>query len=386
MSIKIIIISKLEETRLKVAAALESEDIYIAGQFKDGASALSRIESVDPDIVIMMLDTDESDVFATSERIYMNRPSSVVMLITKNMDVDVLQRAMKAGIRHVIPWKRESQYLIENVRTVYNEESSHRDALKGEQSLGHTSKVITVFGSKGGSGKTTIAVNLAVNLAKKKKKVALIDLDLQYGDANIFLNLETNDTLDELIQGYADFDIDTIRNYMKTHSSGVHILIAPKSPEYAEFITREHVEKLINIIRPYYDYLIIDVSASFDDITILAIDSSNLILMVTGLDVSILRNSKISLKVLESIKQISKVKLVINRDSKGSISVSDVEKILQCPIAAVIPSDWKTVGTALNTGIPFVQNVKRTRAGAAIDALTKEVIEFRPVIEKKEEE
>lgn len=384
MSIKIVIIAKLEETRKELSSILDDEDIYIAGQFKDGASALSRIESVDPDIVIMALDTDESDVFSISERIYLNRPSCVVMLITKSMDVDLLQRAMKSGIRHVFPWTRYNKTLIDNVKTVYYTESSHHMALSGYQGLGHTSKVVTVFGTKGGSGKTTIAVNLAVCLAKKRKRVALIDLDLQYGDANIFLNLNTNDTLYELIQGYADFDIDTIRSYMLTHSSGVHVLSAPKSPEYAEFIKKEHIEKLLNVIRPYYDYVIIDVASNFNDSTILAIDSSTLILMVTGLDVSILRNSKISLKVLESLKQNNKVMLVVNRDTKGTITVNDVKKTLQYSVAGVIPSDWRTVGTALNTGIPFVLNVKKSKVADAITALADNVLGYTPP--KKTEE
>ena len=386
MSIKVIIISKQEETRAKLITALVKDDIYIAGQFEDGASALSRIESVEPDIVLMVLDAGETDIFAISERIYLNRPSSVVMLLTDNMDVDTLKKAMRAGIRHVIPWIEDNKYLIESVKSVYNAESSHRIALTGDQTLAHTSKVITVLGTKGGSGKTTIAVNLAVSLAKKRKKVALLDLDLQYGDANIFLNLETNDTLYELMQGYSNLDIDTIRSYMMTHSSGLQILSAPKSPEYAEFIKGANVEKLINIMRPYYDYLIIDVSANIDDITILAIDSSTMILMVTGLDVSILRNSKISLKVLENINQKNKVSLIINRESKGSVSINDVKKILQCPIATVIPSDWKTVGTALNTGTPFALNAKRTKVGAAIKSLTEYVINYKPVIDKKETE
>lgn len=384
MSIKLVIIGRLEETRSRLCSILADEEIYIAGQFHDGASALSRIESVAPDIVIMALDTDESDVFSISERIYLNRPSCVVMLIVKNMDVDLLQRAMKSGIRHVIPWTRYNKTLIESVKTVYNTEISHRMALSGYQGLGHTSKVVTVFGTKGGSGKTTIAVNLAVCLAKKRKKVALIDLDLQYGDANLFLNLNTNDTLYELVQGYADFDIDTIRSYMMTHSSGVHVLSAPQSPEYADFIKKEHIEKLLNVIRPYYDYLIIDVASSFNDSTIMAIDSSTLILMVTGLDVSILRNSKISLKVLESLKQNKKVMTVVNRDTKGTITINDVKKILQCPVAAVIPSDWKTVGSALNTGVPFVLNVRKSKAAGAIEALTNNVLGYKPQKETEE--
>jgi len=219
-----------------------------------------------------------------------------------------------------------------------------------------------------------------------RKKVALIDLDLQSGDASLFLNIDTNDTLYELIQGYTEFDIDTIRNYMTTHSSGLSVLSAPKSPEFSEFVTRNHIEKLINIMRPYYDYLILDVSSSFNDITILAIDSSTMILMVTGYDISILRNSKISLKILESIKQKDKVRLVLNRESKGAISSTNIEKMLKCPIAAIIPSDWKTIGTALNTGEPFILKSKKTKPGAAITTLTNLVINYKPTVKKTDDE
>jgi pilus assembly protein CpaE len=374
MNIKLVVIGKQEESRAELSRMLNQDEILVTGVFKDGASALSRIENVDPDIVVMALDSDESDIFSISERIYFNRPKCIVMLVARSIDVDLLQRAMRAGIRHVVPWTDNEKKLAENVKHIFNMESSRHTAILGNQCLEHTSRIVTIFGTKGGSGKTTIAVNLAVNLAKQGKKVALLDLNLQYGDANIFLNMESNDTVYELVQGYKDFDIDTIKSYMSVHSSGVEVLSAPKSPEYAEFITKEHVEKLLNIIRPYYDYVIIDVAANFNEITLLAIESSTMILMVTGLDISILRNTKISLKVLESLKQLDKVIMVINRVSKGTITVEDATKILQRPLGAAIPSDWKTVGSALNIGAPFVLNTKKTNAAIAMSRLTDIVL------------
>lgn len=374
MNIKIITIGKLEENRSTLSTILNDKDINIAGEFSNGASALSRIESVDPDIVLITMDPNVTDVFSISERIYLNRPKSVVILLTKSMDVNILQRAMKAGIRHVVPWTEDRKKLIETIKSVYNKENSHRIALSEGQRLKHLSQIITVFGTKGGSGKTTIAVNLAVKIAKQRKKVALVDLDLQYGDVSIFMNLDTNDTLYELIQGYTNFDIDTVKNHMMFHSSGVNVLSAPKSPEYAEYITKEHIEKLINVIRPYYDYIIIDVASNLNESTLTALDCSTLILLVVGLDVSILKNSKISLKILESLQQKHKVMMVINRESKGSITVNDAKKLLQCPLATTIPSDWKIVGSALNMGIPFVLNASKSKVANSITELTNIVI------------
>ena len=217
------------------------------------------------------------------------------------------------------------------------------------------SKVVTVFGANGGLGKTTIATNLAAKLAEQRKKVALIDLDLQFGDIHVFLDIEPADTISELVQQVYTFNIDSVRSYMTVHSSGVHVLCAPKSPEYAELVSAEKVQSLLSVLRTYYDYVIIDTPPYFNDVTITAIEASSTILFVTGLDISILKNSKLSLSLMSSLQQRDKVRLIVNRAVDiSSITVADVQKIIGCPIWAKIPSDYMVAVTALNRGIPFV--------------------------------
>lgn len=170
-----------------------------------------------------------------------------------------------------------------------------------------------------------------------------------------------------------EFDIDTIRSYMNVHSSGVHVLCAPKSPEQSEGINANHIEKLMNTLRSYYDYVIIDTPASFNDITLTAIEGSAMVIFITGFDISILRNSKLSINLLDNLQQKEKVRVLINRDMEGNITTNDVEKILGKPIWARIPSDYFLAVNALNKGLPFVISSPKSKMSLAFDEIAEKI-------------
>ncbi len=225
-------------------------------------------------------------------------------------------------------------------------------------------------------GKTTLAVNLAVKLAESRKKVALIDLDLQFGDVNVFLDIDPVDTIFELAQDQNEPTIDLLRSYMTIHSSGVHVLCAPKSPEFAELVSADAVKTILSLLRTYYDYVIIDTPPSFNEVTISAIEASTTVLFVTGLDISILKNSKLSISVLTSLNQVEKVKIIVNRAVNiGSITLDDIQKLVDRPIWAKLPSDYKVAVTALNLGVPFVTGAPRTELSQAVSSIASLLIE-----------
>lgn len=384
MAINIVIIGKLEETRNKLRGLLNDSSINIVGEFEDGVSSLNRINSIDTDMVIMVMDSAESDVFSISEHIYLNKPNCTVILITNDISINTLKKAINAGISNVLPQALDKVSLINEIKKEFNVQKQRRQSFTSKQKIELSSNVISVFGTKGGSGKTTIAVNLATQLAKMRKKVALIDLDLEFGDINVFMNINTNDTIYELIQGNKNINIDIVKNYMKLHSSGVQVLSAPNSPEYAEFITSDHIERLINIMRPYYDYIILDLASNFNETNLTAIERSQLILFIVGLDISILHNSKISLTLLETLRQKEKIHLVINRDIKESITVDDVKNIMKCPIIARIPSETKIVVSSLNKGTPFVTDAPRSKITNSISMLASKIINYNNQMKRDE--
>jgi pilus assembly protein CpaE len=354
---------------------IEDEEIIIIGDSIGGAQALDKIENTSPDIIIMTLGAGDTDVLNLAERIILHRPKTFVVLVADSLDVEIMQEAVKVGCHNLIEFPATSKEFAEYIKSVYNNESIRIKSLSNKDTLVWASRVITVFGAKGGLGKSTIAANLAVKLAEKRKKVALVDLDLQFGDLNIFLDLEPKDTIVELVQDVVTPNIDSVRSYMAVHSSGVHVLCAPRSPEYAELVSADKVQSLLSLLRTYYDYVIVDTSPSFTDVTITAIESSSILFFVTGLDISILRNSKLSVSLLESLQQTDKIRLVVNRAvDMNSITINDVQKIIGYPIWAKIPSDYKVAVNALNRGVPFVTGAPNSKLSASISGLTEILI------------
>ena len=371
MKIKVLLISKMERNIGALKSKIEDEDIFVIGDSVGGASALDKIENTSPDIIIMTLGAGDTDVLNLAERIILHRPKTFVILVAEALDVEIMQSAVRVGCHNVTKLPTSSKEFGEYIKSVYNNESIRIKSLTDKDTLIWSSTVITVFGAKGGLGKSTIAANLAVKLAEKRKKVALVDLDLQFGDLHIFLDIEPKDTIVELVQEIATPNIDSIRSYMQVHSSGVHVLCAPKSPEYAELVTADKIQSLLSLLRTYYDYVIVDTSPAFTDVTMTAIESSSIIFFVTGLDISILRNSKLSVSLLESFQQTDKIRLIVNRAvDMNSITINDVQRIIGYPIWAKIPSDYKVAVNALNRGVPFVIGAPNSKLSASISVLT----------------
>ncbi|MEA4815938.1 MAG: AAA family ATPase [Lachnospiraceae bacterium] len=365
--IKVVLISKMEDTLYRMRQIINDEEIDVIGDSSGGSNSLDYIENTSPDIVIMSMTSGDMDVLSLAERIIQYKPRSFVILLFDKINVELLKKALDVGAHNVIEFPTSQKEFAEYIKSVYNSESQRIQSLTESQSIAWNSKVITVFGSKGGLGKTTIATNLAIKLAEARKKVALVDLDLQFGDVHIFLDIEPKDTIAELVQEVFAPNIDSVRSYMTIHSTGVHVLCAPKSPEYAEVVSADRIQSLLRIMRSYYDYVIIDTPPMFNDTTITAIEASSTILFVTGLDISILKNSKLSMTLLDSLKQKDKVSVIINRAVEiNTITIADVQRIIDAPILSTIPSDYMVAVSALNRGVPFVIGAPNCKLSQAI--------------------
>lgn len=375
MKINVMLISKLDRNINTLRRMIDDPEIAVIGESNGGPFALDKIENTSPDVIIMNFGEGDTDVLNLSERITLHRPRTFVILIAENLDVETMQSALRAGCHNIINTPQSSKEINDYIKTVYNNENMRLKSISQKDNLVWSSTVITVFGAKGGLGKSTIAANLAVGLAQQRKKVALVDLDLQFGDLHIFMDLEPKETITELVQDVMSLSIDSVRSYMTVHSSGVHVLCAPRSPEYAELVSADKVMALLSIIRGYYDYVIIDTAPSFSEVNVTALESSSLIFFVTGLDISILKNSKISIALLESLQLTEKVKMIVNRAvDMNSISLNDVQKIVGYPIWAKIPSDYKVAVTALNRGIPFVTGARSSKLAQSVTAMVTSLV------------
>ncbi|MDD4262801.1 MAG: AAA family ATPase [Syntrophaceticus schinkii] len=353
---------------------LKQADVALSGVAMLGENSFEKILSIKPNVVLLQCAEDYDLAINTAARIYTEMVGCSVLLLCDRLEIPIIEKAMLAGVRRVLQLPLESKELQENIQLAFQLEKSR--GLNNKPAVSMQSKVITVFGAKGGIGKTTIVVNLAVLLSQLGKKVAVIDADLQFGDVNVFLDIESKNTIAELSQSKDAADIDAIKQMTVLHHSGVSILCAPKSPEYAEYVTSKNIETIINTMRPFYDYILIDTTPLFNDTTLTAIENSNLVLLISGIDISTLRNTKTSLNILESLQQIDKMELVINKITNKIITIKAIERILDKPIKNQISYDFKTALASHNKGIPIVLDAPRTTIAKELAQLAGNVLKI----------
>lgn len=372
--IKVMIVGNNDNRIYEIKSLLRNDTVAFIGYSKQDENVLEKCMSLKPHVIIIQCDDEYKIAIDLAEKIYIKIPGCAVILLCDKFDVSMIEKVMLAGVRKVLQFPIDAETLTENITLAHYMEKSRMENADVTASNNMQSRIVTVFGAKGGIGKTTITVNLAVSLAKMGKKVAIIDADLQFGDVNVYFDIDPKDTISELSQGNDAGDIDAIKRLMALHFSGVSIICAPKSPEYAEYVTPKNIETMINTMRPFYDYILIDTSPVFNDVSMVAIENSNLVLLISVPDISTLRNTKISLNILESLQQREKTEIVINRLTKGLISLKDMQRVLNEQVKNTITFDFKTAITSHNKGIPIVLDAPKSEISKDLKKLANYVV------------
>jgi len=377
--IKLVIVDDSYETRNNLKQLLSFDKRFeIIGEAENGEEAIFIVKESKPDVVLMDINMPVIDGIKATEEITMSVPETTVIIMSVQGETEYVRKAMTAGARDFLCKPFNVDELSETIVKTYHMESRRRERVtlpKVQEEL--KSRVFTVFSTKGGVGKTTIASNLAVSLARStKKRVALIDLDLQFGDVAIMLNVSAKNTISDLVKEFAMLDKTLMDEYLVTHFSGVKVLPAPVKPEYAEYITANHVEKIINTLRESFHYIIIDSSASFHESVLTALDMSDRILLVSTLDLPTIKNIKAGLDVMETLHYpAEKIHVVLNKASEQyGIKYKDFENTLHQSIWSYIPEDSQTVVTSANKGFPFVMTRAETKVAKAIIEIGKSLI------------
>ena len=374
--INLILVSKQASVCRSLREFLHTDpELEILAEVASSDEALEKVDLLSPNILLINSGESDTDAISLAERVVQRKPHTFVILLMQPLTLESIQVANAAGCHNIAPFPENAKELCDFVHRVYHSENDRIAALDTNERATWTSKIITVYGAKGGLGKTTIATNLALMLAKQKKKVAILDLDLLFGDVHIFMDVEPKETISDLMQESFSNNIDSIRAFMTVHPSGIHILCAPKTPEYAETVSGDRIQSLLALLRSYYDYIVIDTAVNFSDPTLAALEASTLVLLVTGLDISTLKNSKIAMSILESLGLKKKIRVIINRAVEiSSITVADVQRIVDAPILARIPSDYLVAVAALNQGQPFTQSAPKAKLSLAIGDIAEKIL------------
>lgn len=236
-------------------------------------------------------------------------------------------------------------------------------------------KVIAVCSAKGGIGKTLISVNLAVAINKKNLNVCIVDGDFQFGDVSVAMDISPTFTIKDIVEELDGITEDTLSDYLSSHSSGVAVLSAPERPEFADLITSEFAIKIIQLLRNKFDYIIIDSGAGFHGTTLDIMEISDEILIITNLEMTALKNTKLILETLNQLELLENTQLIVNRYTMESlIRASDVPKMLGQESVINIPNNFKLASQSLNLGIPFVMNQSKSDLAKAVFLMAENLV------------
>lgn len=353
MSIKTLLLGDSAPALKGVGSLLKSPNIEVVGASLDLKNATDEVESVNPDLVLIICSANDW-IYKACQQIYHLHPDVVIVAASNDLQLSV--KAANAGADSILEITSDVDAFNTNIEQAYSNEKTRREFLLHSGSTKHAGDIITMFSPKGGVGKTMVGTNLAVELARRNNKVVYLDFDLLFGDANVFLGINPENTLVEYFQEQQTVTIDSIRNYLYLGPSGVQLLSAPTSPEYASHLSPTLIEPLLNTLRKYYDYIIIDTTCDFSELNLFLMEESKKILYIAGLDISLLSSCKRGLVLMDSLNFKEKVEIVVNRVADGGITVDDLSKVMGKKPAAEIPLDFDESVKALNQGVPIVMN------------------------------
>ena len=355
---KVLVAIASEPVRSSLVKILEGlPGIEALHQCTDSESALTQAGEVRPDVVLVGADLEPHDGFSTIQKIVAQVPGVSAIAVAVNPAPADFKKALRAGARDLLEVPVNREEMIAALEAAAEVSKGKREALEGltayagGQKEAKPAKRIVVFSTKGGTGKTFISTNLAAGLAAAGKRVALVDLDLQFGDAAIALGLVPQRTLFDLVQGYTEFDATLMADFMLKHPSGLSVLPAPLYPDEAERITVEDVENILRVVQTSYEYVVVDTPPFFEERVLVALDWADHVLLIASLDIPSVKNLKTVFRTMGLMSYPEeKLMILMNRaGSKVGLELGDVEKHLGRSVKVGISSSIE-VPRALNAG------------------------------------
>lgn len=403
--IRVLIVDDIAETRENIRKLLQFEsDVDVTGTARSGKEGIQLAQELDPDVVLMDINMPDIDGITATEVIRQKSPHIQVLILSVQSDGNYMRKAMLAGARDFLTKPPMGDELISAVRRAG--EMAFAERAKGAQQRlvaaavagspvtmpgfapAANGKIITVYSPKGGTGCTTIAVNLAIALHNEDTRTVLVDANLQFGDIAVFVNEQGKNTILELAPRVDELEAEVIEEILIKHeASGIRILAAPQRPEMAEKVSADQFAKVLQFLQRMYSYVVVDTSSILTDVVLSTIDISDVIVLVTTQEIPAIKNARLFLDLLQTMGiQKGKIVFAMNRyDKRIAITPERVSDNLKHEVSVTIPLDEKIVITAVNKGVPFMLDNKSQPVGRSIFSLAEVVRARLTLLESQEE-
>jgi len=370
------------EVAVAVIDADQTTRSRLAMQLGQGATPFAAIDDLAgrltgaPVVVVLGPTYQDTSALGRVEKLLLEHREVGAILVTTELTTELLQQALRAGVKDVLAAPVDTGQFLEAVRRVAETLApvAAPPPPVGDEFItdGELGRVITVFSTKGGAGKSVISSNLAVLLAQRSEKpVVLIDADLQFGDIAVMLKLSPQHTIVDAVSSLDRLDPAMLTSLLVEHEpSGLLVLPAPLEPAFADQIGAAEMVRIVEVLRTFCSYVVIDTPAYFNDVVLGLIEISDDVLLVAGMDIPNIKNVKIGLQTLRLLNTpMEKLRLVLNRaNSKVKLDVGEVERTLQVEADALIPSDV-VVPQSVNKGAPVVLSAPRAGVTRSLEQL-----------------
>ena len=369
--LKAFVVCTDKNTRYHIKQVLAVDDIVITGYGDLTPASVQKAQGLQPDVALICYES--AAALDIAQRIYQGVPRCAIVLISDEPSLTLTREAMQNGVRLLAAFSEGDEAILDAVRRAGALEQTRARA-SGNAPV-QKSRVVSVYSGKGGTGKTTVAVNLAAALARQGLKTAIIDLDLTFANVALFLDMQPKDTVAELAQEHGNLTMDLLRGFTVQHYSGLTVLAGPNTPESGEYVEPRHVEAVLSVMRPFFDCIVVDLPANFEDTTIAAIENSNHVLVVMQPDLASIKAAHSTVTVLGSLQMQEKILFVFNKDGKAFLSVRDAEKALGCRPAFVLPRDDRVADRCQCIGRPVVLEEPHSPLGKSLSDIARGVMD-----------
>ena len=360
-NVKLVIIDSDVEMVRMIKTHLTDKGIRVAGEATNLKAGMRLIRGVQPNLVLIEVPAEDPDETLEAVReIRAELPDCGIILSSEAASPQLILTGVRAGAQEfvtspVVP--EELETAIEHVRG-----RLERRTAPGRR----RGKVITLFSSKGGSGCSMVATNLASALERRAgNRVVLVDLHFQLGDLELMLDVRPRYGLADVIGG-ATLEEAQLRSVLTPHSSGLFLLTVAGSPEDGQKVERPHLSDVFGLLSNMFEYVVVDMERHIDERTLEILDRSEHILLVSTLNVPSVRNTKRYLELFRRLEiDTTKLEVVVNRydTKKGGVNVRELEKTVGVGASWLIPNDFQVVSDSIDAGVPFVFGAPNSKVG-----------------------